>query len=554
MIICDAVYEYLEYCEEHPEELNDERKKLIKNIIKPLLKRDDFYFDEEKYDNFMKFTSRNYYPLFLYQKFVFAFVFVYHKWTKTPVFRKFVIEMGRGNGKDGMMMPMMHYLLTPMHGIQKYNIDIVANGKEQASDSYKIVYDTLESDKVKWKKTFKWNLNEATCLATMSRIKHNTSNPKTKDGKSSGAILFNEYHQYENYEQIDVFESQQGKVEHPRIFIITTNGTVRDGPLDDLLEQCNRILETGENPLGVFPFICKLNNEEEVNDEKNWIKANPSLPYRPVLYEEIKKQYVEATESPIRMNNFMTKRMNLPRQSNEAHVTDWDNIAATNVEFDLDDMIRKSNKWVVGIDFTKLSDMASVTFLTKYEDKYYVVQKNILDKQSKDYSRIRAPVEAWESMGQLKLIDDVEVNPLELTSAIRDMQSRGMNIVGIACDNFRFALLRNALESDLGVDVNDRKFLKMLRPSDILKIQPVIDSAFNLRKIIAGDNPVFRWATNNTKLVPKDKGNFEYGKIEFHARKTDPFMSFVHAMCMSELLVDVVPVAFHKIKVYKYKR
>lgn len=552
MIICKDVTDYIDLYEAHKEQFNKERAELIENIVKPLLKRDDVYFDEERYKNFILFTERNYYPLFLYQRFVHTFVFVYWKDTDTPFFRKFVIMMGRGNGKDGMEMPMMHFLTTPMHGIMRYNIDIVANGKDQAVDSYRVIYDTLEANETKWRKTFHWNRDEMTCLATRSRLKHNTSNPKTKDGKASGAILFNEYHQYENYEQIDVFESQQGKIEHPRIFIITTNGTVRDGPLDDELNNCYRILATGENPLGVFPFICKLNNEDEVHDPDKWILANPSLPYMPTLRGEIEKQYLEAIANPIRMNNFMTKRMNLPRQSTQAHVTDWDNILATNVEFDLDDMIRKSNKWVVGIDFTKLSDMASVSFVTKYDDKYYVAQTNILDRKSKDFGRIKAPVEDWAVMGKLKLIDDVEVNPLELTSAIREMQNRGMRIVGIACDNFRFALLRNALESDLGIDVTDRSFLKMLRPSDILKIQPVIDSAFNLHKIVAGDNPVFRWATNNTKLVPKDKGNFEYGKIEFHSRKTDPFMSFVHAMCMSEMLTDTKPVNIRKIRVYKY--
>ena len=552
MIICDDVYDYLDYYETHPGEFNRERKLLIRNIIKPLLKSDEVYFDKEKYDNFIKFAERNYYSFFPYQKFVFAFVFVYNKATGTPYFRKFVILMGRGNGKDGMTMPLMHYLITPLHGIRKYNVDIIANGKDQAGDSFKVVYDLLESNKNKFKKLFKWNLEEITCIATSARIKANTSNPKTKDGKASGAILFNEYHQYENYDQIDVFESQQGKVEHPRIFVITTNGFVRGGPLDDELADDIKILETGNNPLRVFPFLCKLDNDEQVHDKRNWILANPSLPFRPTLQDEIEKQYLEALERPIKMNNFMTKRMNMPRQSLQAHVTEWDNILATNEEFDLDDLIKKSNQWVVGIDFTKLSDMASVTFLTLYEGRYYFVQHNILDRQSKDYKRIRAPVESWAALDQLTIIDDVEVNPLELTSAIRKMQKRGMRIVGIGCDNFRFALLRNALESDLGIDVSDRKFLKMLRPSDILKIQPVIDSAFNLHKIIAGDNPVFRWCANNTKLVPKDKGNFEYGKIEFHSRKTDAFMSFVHAMCMTEGLTESRPIRINKIKVYRY--
>ena len=70
----------------------------------------------------------------------------------------------------------------------------------------------------------------------------------------------------------------------------------------------------------------------------------------------------------------------------------------------------------------------------------------------------------------------------------------------------------------------------MARPSDIMKIVPVIDSLFNKQDLIVGDNPLFRWATNNTKLVDTGKGNYVYDKIEPHTRKTDAFMAFVHAM------------------------
>lgn len=50
------------------------------------------------------------------------------------------------------------------------------------------------------------------------------------------------------------------------------------------------------------------------------------------------------------------------------------------------------------------------------------------------------------------------------------------------------------------------------------------------QSIAWGDNPLMRWYTNNTKLVPAAHGNFTYGKIEEKSRKTDGFMAFVAAM------------------------
>ena len=134
---------------------------------------------------------------------------------------------------------------------------------------------------------FKVTKELITNLATGSELKYNTSNASTKDGKRPGCLVLNEIHAYENYEQINVFESALGKVKHPREFIITTNGYVREGPLDELLVLLRKILETGENPLGYFPFICKIDTEEEVDNPDAWHKANPSMEYMPILANQI---------------------------------------------------------------------------------------------------------------------------------------------------------------------------------------------------------------------------------------------------------------------------
>lgn len=552
MHICDDVKDYIEYVESHPEDTSEDIKLLIKNIVKPLLKRDDVFFDEEKYKKCIKFCETNYYEFFPYQKFITAFIFVYRKKTKIPEFRKFVILMGRGNGKDGFLLPVMHFLLTPIHGIKKYNIDIVANSEDQCKDSFNVVYDMMNPNYItKWKKLFYMTKEVIQDRTTLSKLRYNTSNSATKDGKQSGAILFNEYHQYENYESIDVFESQQGKIDHPRIFIITTNGFVRDGPLDDLLKTCDKVLNTGENLTRLFPCLYRLDSDEEVKDFDCWIKANPSIEFMPTLKEEITNQYYEALETPIKMNNFMTKRMNRPKSQNDMAVTDWHNVEATNDFTDINDLIRNYS-WVIGIDYSKLSDMASITFLTKKNGIYYFIQENFMNKQSKDWNRIHAPLEEWGMNGKLNIIDEIEIAPELITSIIIKCVDMRMNIVGLALDNFRFALLRRALINDLKFNFEDRKFLKMIRPSNIMEIVPVVDSAFNKQIIKCGDNPVFRWGVSNTKLVPKSKGNFEYDKIEPKSRKNDAFMSFIHAMCISDRLDEPKHIEIKPIKVYLY--
>ena len=101
--------------------------------------------------------------------------------------------------------------------------------------------------------------------------------------------------------------------------------------------------------------------------------------------------------------------------------------------------------------------------------------------------------------------------------------------------------MKDALEK-IGFDAKERKNVYLVRPSDIMKVQPVIDSRFNKQLFSRGDNPALRWATNNTKLVRSgkkegtDTGNFYYAKIEAKSRKTDPFLALVHSMVIEDEL------------------
>ena len=81
--------------------------------------------------------------------------------------------------------------------------------------------------------------------------------------------------------------------------------------------------------------------------------------------------------------------------------------------------------------------------------------------------------------------------------------------------------------------------MKLTRPSDIAKIQPVVESTFNNQKIIWGDNPLMRWFTNNAKLVPWQNNTKVFGKIEPKSRKTDGFMALVSAMTISDELENI---------------
>ncbi len=139
----------------------------------------------------------------------------------------------------------------------------------------KEVYDVIEDNK-KLQRLFYRTKEQITYYKTNATLRYCTSNPKTKDGGRPGAVIFDEVHQYEKYDNIKVHLGGLGKVENPRRFYITTDGEVREGVLDDLKEKAKRVLE-GEDPHnGFFPFICKLDQRMRLAIRKCGKKRFPN--------------------------------------------------------------------------------------------------------------------------------------------------------------------------------------------------------------------------------------------------------------------------------------
>lgn len=548
MIYCNEIDEYLDYYENNKDKFNRERILLIENIVKPTLERDDIFFDIDTYNNCIKYCEKYFYKLFPYQKFIYAFVFMYKD--DFPLFRTIFIMMGRGNGKDGMIAPLLNFLQTQYYGIDNYNIDIVATSEDQSKETFDVVYNMLDNNKIQFKKHFYWNKEEIISKKTKAKLKYNTSNAKTKDGKKDGAIVFNEYHAYENDKQIKVFKSGAGKVKHFRIFIITTNGDVREGPLDNLLDTCEGVLAGESNELRYFPFICKLDSEDEVDDFEKWEKANPSLPFMPTLQHEMKMDYLEIKKAPSNVPEFMTKRMNLPRRKQEEQVTSWDNILKASYS-DIKKKIARetpkleNNSAIIGVDLASLNDFAAAGVLFKVGEEYIWRFKTWICTNNENFESINFPfdLQGQEGFLDFEIVDGISLNEEDIVSwCIEQMQV--FNVKKIIMDMYRFKLIKKAFKDRgfgdeyIETTKNPNGLIRMIRnlPSVESIIIPKIEIEFIKGNINIGNSAMMRWSINNTAVEQKKDGNKTYKKIEPKLRKNDPFMAFMCAMTGAELL------------------
>ena len=535
---CKELCEYLEIVESGKFNTCKEQKQLARHVRK-VFETEELTIDFPRIEKYMSYQVYFPFALFPWEKFIFVLHNCVFRKDGQPRWSDLFVLMGRGGGKNGYLSFEDFCLITETNGIAQYHIDICANSEEQAKTSFDEIWNVLENPKFrkKFEHNFRWNRTVIENKKTRSQIKYRTNNPKGKDGLRSGKVDFDEPHAYENWENINVFTTGLGKKPHPRRTYVSTNGDVREGPLDQLINKSEKILN-GEIPDGGFlPFICRIDSESEVHNPDMWEKANPSLPYLPTLKEQMHREYQDYLLDPVINNAFMTKRMNIPQGKKDSEVTSWENILKTNRE--LPDL--EGKPCVIGVDFAKTTDFISAFALFKGEGEYYGIHHSWFCNRSNDKGRIKIPLDQMQKRGLLTIVDDVEVHPSVVTDWIYE-QTQRYDVVKIAIDDYRYSLMARELRA-IGFDAKEKE-VKLVRPSDIMRIQPKIASVFANGQLAVGDDPLFRWFTNNTKLEPAPNNNFKYGKIEPKSRKTDGFMAFVAAMCVEEELPEPASMEF----------
>lgn len=522
---------------------NSERILLIEYLEKHVLSRDDIYFDDKMIDDCISFGEKWYFPLQPFQKFLIAFVFLFYKENSRVFYRKHLWMLGRGGGKNGLISVITHFLISPLHGIPKYNVSIVANSEEQAMTSFEETYEAIGKSNI-LKSMFARTKVKITSKAINAILKFRTSNGETKDGLRDGCVVFDEIHRYESNKDVRVHTSGLGKRKNPREFYIGTDGYVREGFLDKLKEKALNVLKGKAAHNAVFPFICKLNNAEEVDDPDNWEMANPMFchprsAYAEELFHTVYEEYLDLQDDPSNREEFMTKRMNIPEVDLAKSVATWEEIIRTGFNEDgetprpIPDL--RHHIAVGGLDFASIKDFAAVGLLFKVGDDYIWKTHSFVRQGFLKNVKLKVPIQKWEEDGFLTILDEPVIDIKHIVNWFVEMRELyGFNT--IVADTFRLDLVKSALEAE------GFTLLYIRNPKAIHSLlAPRVETLFAKHKIIFGDNPLMRWYTNNVYVHIKKDGNKEYLKKDEIRRKTDGFQAFIHALWQADnILLDEV--------------
>ncbi|HGA2365106.1 TPA: terminase TerL endonuclease subunit [Streptococcus agalactiae] len=511
---------------------NKERKMLVNVIREKILVRDDLYFDDSLIDKYVRFAEKNFFPLAGYQKFITPFIFLFRKDDGEPQFNEYLLTLARGGGKNGFMSTRDAFFTSPLYPIKNYDVTITANSERQGKVSFEEVYETIQSKGLE-------NHYYLTKMAIVGRKNNSvfsfrTNNPKTMDSARDGCLEFDEIHQFEDDKIVKVQKSGLGKIAHVRTFFNGTNGYVREGFYDKTIEKAMQILRGEVEDFRMFPFICKLDNASEVDDMRNWSKANPMLDedtsYAKRLLTVTKSDYDDLELEPSGRQEFMTKRMNLPEADLEKDVTSREKLLAC---LRKPQISLRGRSCVAGFDYASIRDFASVGLLFKDNDELIWKQHSFVRREFFKAFKLKAPIEEWQDKGLLTLVDGDSIDPRLLVDKLIEWR-KDYNIEIVCADGFRMDLLKPLLE-EAGFEY---EFLR--NPGAIQsKVAPIIEDGFaNERFIFLDGDHMMLWYTDNTYVKEDGSGNKRFLKKEPVRRKTDGFHAFIAALYKKESIQE----------------
>ena len=132
----------------HIEHCREQELALENNII-PVLERPDVYVDAERIRKGLSLQKYFDFNLLAWERYQFAIMFgLFLRVPGAPYddiyFHVTRDIMGRGSGKNGFIDFCALYMISPLHGVKGYNVDLIANGEDQAGTSIKDLYNLIK--------------------------------------------------------------------------------------------------------------------------------------------------------------------------------------------------------------------------------------------------------------------------------------------------------------------------------------------------------------------------------------------------------------------------
>lgn len=389
-------------------------KGACKRYLEDLENQKDFYMDWEAAEKYLRLTQKFEHVIGHWeQKYI-----IYEPWqcfvwmnimgfisrkTKYRRFRIAHIEVARGNGKSAMASQAALYFVA-LDNPNGNRISAVATKKDQARivlDSARLM--ATKNPGYRSHNGVKVLAHKITHPASGSEINALSGDDSGLDGLNDVLAICDELHAMDR-DVFDVITSGMSKRKDSLTLCITTAGQDVHSVGFSQSAFAKKICLGDVEDDSMFAIVYTLDEDDDWEDEKNWIKANPNLNVS-VDLDSLRAKVSKAKETSADIPNIKIKHLNLWISEAKAYfdLRAWDKCGDSNLK--IEDLEKKSSR--LGLDLASNTDLASIGIVFKDEDtgvytifdKSYIPEDTVKSKKNTLYNDCIAKGYLYETPG-----------------------------------------------------------------------------------------------------------------------------------------------------------
>lgn len=399
-------------------ELMTELSKLMEDLDSSnyLYDTTDADFKIDFMENCIRLTKSPFYnkpmKLMLWQKAFISTIYSFKMATDgTDRFKRILLLIARKNTKSETCSAIsLTEMITGMDGadiVCSSNDDNQANILYEAINTMRILIDPKQRDT--WK-----NQQCIKCLINGSRVFKLSDRTRNKEGRNIDFATIDEVHEMKENTIVKSIEQSQSLKPNPKLILITTEGFVNDGFLDEELKRARAILNDEDTSISAeryLPWLYTQDSEQEIwTDETSWQKSNPTLGIVK-RWDYMREQVDKARRSKADRMFTLSKDFNIKVSNSEAWLLP--EMLAYEKFYNIEDF--RGTIALGGVDLAETTDMCSAKILmqrenddVKYVHSHYWIPEGKLERANdKEYG---AKYLEWAKKGYITIVEGNEVD------------------------------------------------------------------------------------------------------------------------------------------------
>lgn len=514
------------------QELIIELDRLIEDLDNPryIYDRTDALERIDFMENCIRLTKSPFYgkpmKLMLWQK---AFIEVLYSFKMADTgfdrFKKIVLLIARKNTKSETCSALGNSEL--ILGADGADIVCSSNDDNQASiiydsiDTMRLMFDPKELDTHKNQRFISNKVNGSKIFKLSDRTRN-------KEGRNIDFAIVDEVHEMKDNIIIKSIEQSQSLKDNPKLIIITTEGFVNGGVLDDLLIKCRNIINGEDDGISaerMLPWLYTQDSEQEVwTNELSWIKSNPTLGIVK-KWDYLREQVDLARESKSDRMFVLSKDFNFKQSNSQSWLQESDYVYSA--VYDIEKF--RGSLALGAVDLAETTDLVSAKIMlmrkddsTKYVHQHYWIPEAKLENS--DDKNAGAKYSEWAKDGHLTIC---EGNDIDLTLVADWFYSlyREYDIALYKCGydvKFSKDFLRRMEDYGFECEIVLQNKLTL---SNAMKLA---EAELKAKRVNYNENPVDRWCLGNASMEIDNLGNVMAVKINNqHSRRIDGAVTLI---------------------------